>query len=492
MKKYIIKSVITVLTVALMTSCTSRKAVESESLAVSEQTTEAAVTDVVSDTTEVSVTTDDFDINDYTFETVYGSQVINYLNHQYYFNGEPIPIVESNYYFVNAFLELSQYANLYGYYPVTSEGFMDLCAEVPADSNGNAPKYKTYGDFFRDYAETMLHSSYIVLKYANDENIVLDDTTVQEIQALLQGIETNNASKEGMTLDEYLALYYGPECNSESFTKVLYNYYLNDVYTQSYTENFDMGDEELPMSTTVRYVLYWAPAAESDEAALEAAKSKADALFEACNGSLDTLDELGTEAQANGECKEYGANFSVAEGQTVPAFDAWCFDPNREVGDIEVIYSEEYGYFVVGYLGLVVDKTAVQDAAARQLSSEISAVIDENKYDFHTDDEFIAPPAVEGNQMITSSGDLIPNNSGAQLVPAETLIQENTEPESNNNVLIIVLIITAVLLIVAIVILIVMSTKNSKNNSVKESYSSSDDETDDKTADTDSDDIEAE
>lgn len=481
MKKCIINSVTTVLAIALMTSCTSKTAVDSTTAA--EQTTVSA--DVERDavnaieSTETSAV-DDFNIKDYTFENVYGSQVINYLNHQYYFDGEPIPIVESNYYFVNAFLELSQYANAYGYYPVTSEGFMDLSAEVPLDSEGNAPKYKTYGDFFRDYSETMLHSSYIVLKYANEQNIVLDDETVQEIQDLLQGIETNNASKEGMTLDEYLALYYGPECNSETFSKVLYNYYLNDVYTQNYTENFDMGDEEVPMIPSVRYILYWAPAAESDEAALEEAKAKADALLDACGGDPDTLAQLGAEAQANGECKEYGAEFSVKEGQTVPAFDAWCFDESRQKGDIEVIYSEEYGYFVVCYLDLTIDEAALQDAAARQLSSEISSVIDENTYDFHTDDEFIAPTAVEGNQVI-SADESEPNvQLVPELVPEETSVQESVG-QNNNNVLIVVLVITASLLIIAIVVMIVMSTKNNKRVTKESEPSSSDD--DDKNSD---------
>ena len=52
-----------------------------------------------------------------TFEEVYGNQLMGYLNHQYYFDGEPVSLQESNFYFINAFLELSSDANM-GYYPV--------------------------------------------------------------------------------------------------------------------------------------------------------------------------------------------------------------------------------------------------------------------------------------------------------------------------------------------------------------------------------------
>ena len=38
-----------------------------------------------------------------SMEEVYGNQITNYLNHQYYFDGEPIPMWESNYYFMETF-----------------------------------------------------------------------------------------------------------------------------------------------------------------------------------------------------------------------------------------------------------------------------------------------------------------------------------------------------------------------------------------------------
>lgn len=66
-------------------------------------------------------TTSTFDISKLSFDTMYGNQLPDFLNHEYMYNGEKIPVVESNYYFLLTFLQLSQYA-AYGYYPATAAG----------------------------------------------------------------------------------------------------------------------------------------------------------------------------------------------------------------------------------------------------------------------------------------------------------------------------------------------------------------------------------
>ena len=60
-----------------------------------------------------------------TFEEVYGNQLMGYLNHQYYFNGEPVPMWESNYYFMETFNVLGESAGYNGA-PLTTYGFVDL------------------------------------------------------------------------------------------------------------------------------------------------------------------------------------------------------------------------------------------------------------------------------------------------------------------------------------------------------------------------------
>ena len=90
-----------------------------------------------------------------SFKDVYGDQLNSYLNHQYYFDGQEVPKQESNFYFINSFLELTDYAKM-GYYPQTSEGVIDLEAPYPTED------YKTFGDYLVTYSENSIASAYII------------------------------------------------------------------------------------------------------------------------------------------------------------------------------------------------------------------------------------------------------------------------------------------------------------------------------------------
>ena len=90
-------------------------------------------------------TQESYDISKLSFDTMYGNQIGDFLNHQYYYNGEKIPLAESDYYFLLTFLQLSQYA-AYGYYPSTSLGYLDLAATY---DDGK----KTFAEYFVEQAE---------------------------------------------------------------------------------------------------------------------------------------------------------------------------------------------------------------------------------------------------------------------------------------------------------------------------------------------------
>ena len=121
---------------------------------------------------------------DKTLDDIYGSQLGNYLNHQYYFEGEPVSMTESNFYFVDTFTELTQYAGYY--YPATAEGFIDLSAAI--DTTGMSEEmaqYSTYGDFFVAYSEQMLESSLIINKLAAEKGLELPAETLTQIDEIL-------------------------------------------------------------------------------------------------------------------------------------------------------------------------------------------------------------------------------------------------------------------------------------------------------------------
>ncbi len=378
------------------------------------------------------------DLSAYSFENVYGSQVYPFLEHQYTFQGQAIPVAESNFYFINAFFELTQYA-YYGMYPQTSEGFIDLAAEY-----SDPTKYATYGDFLISYAERTLESSLIICERARNENLLLSDETLASIDEMIGNLSAE-AQQANMTLDQYLQLYYGPSCSEAAYRDILKNYYLSDLYTSKYCD--DHITDEMRYVPNIRYALFYAPQEGTESADLQSAEALANDLVNAANGDLDALKTLGDQSVTDGFCRESN-DIAVSRGQTVSAFEAWAYGEGRQEGDIEVIYAPEYGYFVVGYLGMTEQDTQTLDTQiVAQLTDEISEEIESGMYQFETEQEFApAVPVAGGDSAITD--------------PTGSTIETSTiSPESGKSgVATILIIIFAVIGGVAIIAIIIILT----------------------------------
>ena len=339
------------------------------------------------------------DLSGYSFDTVYGSQLIGYLNRQYYFQGEAIPVAESNFYLIDAFIELSRYAT-YGYYPMTAEGYFDLSAPYSADGNS---EFATCGDFFLNYAEKMLESTYVINSIARSEGVALTEDTMREIDATIASIEQSSAVPAGLTLDEYLQIYYGPSCTADAFHKIIENYKLADLYTEHYIDIYEFDD--VP---SIRYVLISAPETAGDEAIAAAEETANDILAD--SPDLGQLEIQGALAYTNGVAMESDV-IGVVPGKCVSAFEEWAYDESREEGDIEVIYAPEYGYFVVGYEGMVeMPEQYKEDIVVKALGDMVTAEIDSGNYEFYTNDAYTPaqPVVVETDpvtgQIITPTG----------------------------------------------------------------------------------------
>ena len=197
-----------------------------------------------------------------SFEELYATQLTNYLDHQYYFDGKAIPLTESNFYFINAFLDLSNYA-LMGYYPSTNLQYIDLAAEYQGE------EYGTYGDYYVMYAENSLESSAILCARAEAEGVTLSAETKEAMDGMIEDIRNGSAANSGKSLDDYLQFYYGPGMNEANFRYALERYYLADAYSKVYCENYPFTEEEKNVPY-VRYALFYAP-----ETAEQSAKDQA-------------------------------------------------------------------------------------------------------------------------------------------------------------------------------------------------------------------------
>lgn len=280
-----------------------------------------------------------------TFEEVYGNQLMGYLNHQYYFDGEPVSLQESNFYFINAFLELSSDANM-GYYPVTPSGGIDLAAELEVEIDD----YGTYGEYFVKYAENALEMSLTLCSYARANDIPLSEDTKLAIDNMLDNIRYGSAANAGMSLDDYLQLYYGPGTDEATFRKILERYYLADAYSDKYCKEYPFSDDQI-RTPYIRYALFYAPES-ADQDTKDQAYQSAINMKDSCN-SLSELKSLAQSAYENGIVREQGdsAAFASELGEYPELWD-WTFEEERKEGDIEVIYEPSVGYYVIGYLGI--------------------------------------------------------------------------------------------------------------------------------------------
>lgn len=334
------------------------------------------------------------DLSSYSYDTVYGSQLLGYLDRQYYFNGREVSKAEANFYFIDAFSELSRYAN-YGYYPMTAEGFIDLSATISATEEVD---YNTYADFFMDYAERMLESTLVINELAAQEGLTLSAETEEEIEATITSIEASSATPAGMTMDQYLQIYYGPNCTVDDFRQIIRDYKMADLYTAFYIDNYEFDDDEINIPN-IRYVLISAPEG-SDEETMTAAEEKANQILTRST-DLGQLEVQGALAYTNGDALESSV-LGVERGQCVPAFEEWAYE-EHEVGDIDLIYAPEYGYFVVGYVGETeISEASKENICVKALGDMVTEKIEAGEYSFYSNDPITpAQPVIVETDPVT-------------------------------------------------------------------------------------------
>ena len=438
----------TAIATSVITGCNSAAPSETSATAASSGLTEASAS--VSDPTETTVQ------EPQSFEELYATQLTSYLDHQYYFDGEAIPTYETNFYFINSFLDLSGYAQM-GYYPSTTLGYIDLSAEYSGD------EYETYGDYFVAYAENSIESTYVLIARAKAEEVTLSDDTQQAIDDMFETMRTGKAANAGKTLDEYLQFYYGPGNDEANFRKVLENYYLADAYSAQYCDNYEFSDD-VKFVPYLRYALFYAPdsAAQADkDKALEAAN----AMKDACT-SIDDLTGLAETALANGTVYDEG-DIAVPKGQMVAKFEEWAYGEDRYEGELDVIYAPEYGYFVVGYLGLKEQsKDTLDQIALKELSQSILDEIDEDIHDFHTDDVYLPAPAAPTATPVPEgvyTGDSTGFDPYATS-PSDPYAVQTGSTMSTTDVLVVVFITLAAVAVAAVVVILINYAIKNKNS----------------------------
>lgn len=445
--------------VTMFAGCNKETLVEESTIASSESSEESTATTY--DPSEIP-----------SFDECYGPQLSNYLDHQYYFDGEAIPTTITNFYFINAFSELSTYAQ-YGYYVATSMGKIDLSAEGPLGSD-----FATQGDLFVSKAEYDIEFDFIKVKRAKEEGIEIPDDIKQSIDEMMDSI-TSDAAAYGLTFEEYMAHFGGSGFDEAAYREIIDVFYLAQYYETVYCDKYaeERSDITVP---NVRYALFYAPDT-SDQAQKDMALECANALKDTST-SLDNFTELSEEAYGMGTAYDYGdiAVFKrdevPSEFAVVPEFEEWAYGADRTEGEIDIVYAPKYGYFVVGYLGnQTPEASQFQEIASFLLKNSVNEEIDSKIHDLHTDDEYLPSPAAPTATPIptatpTPAQDSTLPSLSTDMSGTGTATAPSGQKVDSVTVLIIVFITLACVAVLAVIVILIVYAMNNykKETAIKE------------------------
>lgn len=131
------------------------------------------------------------------------------------------------------------------------------------------------------------------------------------------------------------------------------------------------------VTKNVRHMLFIESEYESKEACLAAAEA-ALAEFNATSKTEDDFAALVPKYTGDtGSIYNGGLYENILEGEMVEEFEDWCFDETRQVGDVEIVYTESYGYHIMYFCGdgeagwAATAREDLTDEAYEEISEEI-------------------------------------------------------------------------------------------------------------------------
>lgn len=179
---------------------------------------------------------------------------------------------------------------------------------------------------------------------------------------------------------EYLEYFVGKGSSIESYLNFLRHNYIADAYYRSLTDQLTYTDEEIETyfneneetlsasgitrdayTVDVRHILVFPEGATSEtirtetfpDEAWAAAETEAKQILDdwlAGEKTEESFGVLANEKSDDGDGTGGGLYEGVEPGMMVEAFDAWCFDAARQVGDYDIVKTE-FGYHVMYFSG---------------------------------------------------------------------------------------------------------------------------------------------
>ena len=241
----------------------------------------------------------------------------------------------------------------------------------------------TWEQYFVDAALVSWSRYQILVSLAEENGFEYPEELLTYIDSIPASIESNVAANGYANIQEFMDSEMGPGTSADDLVYYLTMYnksleYYDYLYTslnptqeeleQAYTENAETLESQYGVTkesgilVDVRHILIAPEGGEEDAVGLitytdeawAVCKAKAEKIYNEWKAGEATEESFGKLAQQYTEdpgSKDNGGLYTqVAQGKMVEAFDAWCFDESRVVGDTALVQTE-FGYHVMYFVG---------------------------------------------------------------------------------------------------------------------------------------------
>lgn len=297
-----------------------------------------------------------------------------------FFQGRSTAITVNNRNFTPAEVAYYYYSNrnMYANYGLIDSSQSDKETMYDEESG------KSYYDFFLDSAKSSLTTIAAELDGAEAEGMTLSDESVQKVEDTIQQVK-DEATTYGYPYESYLKAAYGKYMTPSAFKTCLEHAALASQYATAHQDSLTYDEAALEdyynesknsLDTFVYRSLYFDGAAatgtdedgntveateEETQAAMNAAKTKADAMLAELNegGDFDTLAQAAVNAAGEGVMTYAGEQTTV--GNSLSGVTAsWLQDVNRTANEYAVVESDS-GYYVFQFVDRYRDETPTVD-----------------------------------------------------------------------------------------------------------------------------------
>ncbi len=267
----------------------------------------------------------------------------------------------------NAELSILYWDTFIGFYQNYSYYISAYGLDVTAMDKSLFGDSQNWQEYFLTQAINRYRMQKAVCEEARREGFVLPEDLQTQLDETIAGFA------EEADIDQQLVDIYGPNVTLEMYIAYLKDQYLYSAYVAELTERVEYTDTDIETYydenaeyyeqnyvkkvdknvIDVRHVLI-TPADKTVEADWTAARTEAERLYNQWLAGDKTEESFAQLAKANsvdGSAEAGGLYEDVYPGQMVTAFNDWCFDDARQVGDHGIVETE-FGYHIMYFSGV--------------------------------------------------------------------------------------------------------------------------------------------